>query len=82
VGLAATCRPNRGPGTAPLFLVNHWITTDPVPLPPNKVNAYRPLLRRLRECRRIRHHTPDLVAVNFSRHGALLRAVDTLNGVS
>ena len=34
-GLAATCRPNRGPAGAPLFLVNHWITTDPVPLPSN-----------------------------------------------
>ena len=31
--LAASCRPNRGPAVAPLFLVNHWITTDPFPCP-------------------------------------------------
>ena len=46
-----------------------------------KVNAYRPLIRRLRECERIRHHIPNLVAVNFYRQGDLLRAVDTLNSV-
>ena len=70
-------------GAAPLFLVNHWITTDPLPLPSNaaKVNAYRPLLRRLRTCRRTRHHLPNLVAVDFYRRGDLQRAVDTLNGV-
>jgi hypothetical protein len=63
--------------------VNHWITTDPVPLPSNaaKVNAYGPLLRRLEECRRLRHHIPNLVAVNFYRHGDLLRAVNALNSV-
>jgi len=81
--LAATCRPNRGPAKAPLFLVNHWITTDPVPLPSHaeKVNAYGPFMRRLRECMRLRHHIPNLVAVNFYRRGALSRVVDTLNGV-
>jgi hypothetical protein len=63
--------------------VNHWITTDPVPLPSNadEVNAYAPLMRRLRECQRIRHHIPNLVAVDFYSRGALLRAVDTLNGL-
>jgi hypothetical protein len=81
--LANTCKPNRGPARAPMFLVNHWVTTDPVPLPSyaDKVNAYGPLMRRLRECQRIRHHIPNLVAVNFYRRGDPLRAVDTLNGV-
>jgi hypothetical protein len=81
--LAKSCRPNRGPDDAPLFLVNHWISTDPVPRPSDaaKVNAYGPLLRRLEECRKLRHHIPNLVAVNFYRRGALLRAVDALNGV-
>jgi hypothetical protein len=79
--VAASCKPNRGPQKAPIFLVNHWITTDPIPLPSNaaKVNAYRPLIRRLRECERIRHHIPNLVAVNFYRQGDLQRAVNTLN---
>ena len=82
-GLSATCRPNRGPASAPLFLVNHWITTDPVPRPSNadRVNAYRPLMARLRECERLRGRMANLVAVDFARRGDLLRAVDTLNGV-
>jgi hypothetical protein len=68
---------------APLFLVNHWITTDPVPLSSyaDRVNAYAPLMRRLREGMRIRGHLPNLVPVNVYRRGALLQAVDTLNGV-
>ena len=66
-----------------MFLVNHWITTDPLPRPSNaeKVNAYGPLLRRLRECRRVRHHIPTLVAVDFYRRGDVFGAVDALNGV-
>jgi hypothetical protein len=82
-GLAATCRENRGPASAPLFFVNHWISTDPVPLPSHasQVNAFEPLIGRLRECQRIRHHLPNLVAINFFRRGDVLRAVDTLNGV-
>ena len=72
------------PASAPLFLVNHWITTDPLPKPSNaaKVNAYAPLLHRLEECRRIRGHIPNLVAVDFYRRGDLMRAVDTINQVS
>ena len=61
--LPASCRPNRGPARAPLFLLNHWITTDPVPLPSNaaRVNAYGTLLARARECRkRVRGHIPNL----------------------
>jgi Short repeat of unknown function (DUF308) len=81
--LPASCEPGRGPAGAPLFLVNHWITTDPVPLPSNaaKVNAYNPLLKRTRECQRLRKHLPNLVAVDFYRRGDLFRVVDTLNGV-
>jgi len=79
-----SCEPNRGPDGAPVFLLNHWITTDPVPLPSNasKVNAYGPLLARARDCRRIRDHLPNLVAVNFYRRGDLFRVVDTLNGLN
>jgi hypothetical protein len=82
-GLEASCRPNRGPEGAPLFLLNHWVTTDPVPRPSDavKVNAYDALLARARECERTRDHVPNLVAVNFSGRGDLLRVVDALNGV-
>jgi hypothetical protein len=46
--LPASCKPNRGPPSAPLFLINHWVSTDPVPKPSDaaKVNAYAPLLAR------------------------------------
>jgi hypothetical protein len=79
--LATSCEPNRGPEAAPMFLVNHWITTDPVPLPSNasKVNAYRPLLARARDCERIRRHLANLVSVNFYLRGDLFKVVDRLN---
>jgi hypothetical protein len=81
--LAATCELNRGPDGAPLFLVNHWVSTDPTPRPSDaaKVNAREPLLRRMRECERVRGHLPNLVAVNFYRRGDVFGVVDELNGV-
>jgi hypothetical protein len=80
--LAATCRPNRGPPGAPLFLVNHWVNTDPLPLPSNAatVNAYDPLLRRARACQRSRGQRLNLLAVDFYTRGDLFEVVDTLNG--
>jgi hypothetical protein len=81
--LAKSCRPNRGPDDGPLFLMNHWISTDPVPRPSDaaKVNAYDKLLARAKECRKVRHHLPNLVAVNFYREGDVFGVVDTLNGL-
>ena len=81
--LAASCRPNRGPSTAPLFLLNHWIDTSPTPRPSlaKIVNAEPALLERARTCERIRHHLPNLVAVDFYRRGNVLGVVNTLNGV-
>jgi hypothetical protein len=66
------------------MLVNNWISTDPLPLPSNaaRVNAYTPLVARLRECERIRGRMPNLVAVDFYARGNVFRAVDTINGVS
>jgi hypothetical protein len=81
--LPASCRPNRGPEGAPLFLINHWVSTDPVPKPTDaaKVNAYKPLLARARECDSVRHHLVNLLAVNFFDRGDVFKVVDTLNGV-
>jgi hypothetical protein len=80
--LDASCRPNRGTAGAPLFLVNHWINTDPRPLPSNAavVNAYDPLLRRARACERSRGRRLNLLAVDFYTRGDLFDVVDTLNG--
>lgn len=82
--LAASCQANRGPSSAPLFLVNHWIDTTPTPRPSlaERVNARAVLLDRLQECERIRHRLPNLVAVDFYTHGDVLGVVDMLNGVS
>ncbi len=46
-----------------------------------KVNAYRPFMRRARECRKLRSHLPNLLAVNFYREGDLFRVADALNGL-
>jgi len=45
---SSTCPPNRGTPGAPLFLLNHWVTTAPIQRPSDaaKVNAYEPLLAR------------------------------------
>ena len=82
--LDATCVPNRGVDSAPLFLINHWVSTDPVPRPSDAktVNAYKPLLARAQRCQRIRHRLPNLLAVNFYKEGDLFRVVNTLNGIS
>jgi hypothetical protein len=82
--LARSCKPNRGPKSgAPLFLMNHWVNTDPAPLASNarRVNAYKPLLARARECEKLRKHIPNLLAVDFYREGDLFKVVDTLNRV-
>jgi hypothetical protein len=77
------CPANRGPASAPLFLLNHWVTTAPVQRPSDaaKVNAYAPLLARAQACRRIRDRLPNLLAVNFYKEGDVFRVADTLNGV-
>jgi hypothetical protein len=81
--LPESCKANRGPDDAPIFLMNHWISTDPVPLPSDarRVNAYDKLLARARECQKIRHHMPNLVAVNFYREGDVFGVVKKLNGL-
>jgi len=81
--VAASCRPNRGQASAPLFLLNHWVDTTPAPRPSLAaiVNERAVLLGRARRCERIRHRLPNLVAVDFYRRGDLLGVVDELNGV-
>jgi hypothetical protein len=80
----ASCRPHRGPASAPLFLLNHWVDTTPAPRPSlaAKVNARAALLGRAERCQSIRHRLPNLVAVDFYRRGDVLGVVNTLNRVS
>ena len=79
--LPATCKPNRGPPDAPLFLINHWVDTSPAPQPSNatKVNAHDALLARVQECEQSRGLTANLIAVDFYREGDLFGVVDELN---
>jgi hypothetical protein len=81
--LTQSCRSNRGPDSAPLFLLNHWVDTSPVPRASSaaSVNGRGPLLERAQTCRRIRDRVPNLVAVDFYRHGDVLGVVNVLNGV-
>ena len=78
-----SCRPNRGPASAPLFLVNNWVDTSPLPQASNAavVNGYSALLRRAQTCQRIRHRLPNLVAVDFYKRGDVFGVVRTLNGL-
>lgn len=77
-----SCRPNRGGTSGSLFLINHWIETTPAPQPTNAelVNARDLLLRRARECRRVRRHVPNVIAVDFYDIGDVVGVVRTLNG--
>jgi hypothetical protein len=81
--LATSCRPNRGPDSAPLFLLNNWVDTTPVPRSSNAavVNAYKVLLHRAQTCLSLRHRLPNLIAVDFFRQGDVLGVARTLNGV-
>ncbi|MGZ4332535.1 MAG: hypothetical protein ACXVXL_31655 [Solirubrobacteraceae bacterium] len=81
--LASSCAANRGPASAPLFLLNHWVDTSPAPRPSlaDIVNDRTALLRRALTCEQIRHRIPNLVAVDFYRRGDLFGGVNALNGV-
>jgi hypothetical protein len=82
--LEASCRANRGPAAAPLFLVNNWVDTSPVPRASAAatVNAHSALLRRIETCQRIRRRIANLVAVDFYKRGDVLGVVRALNRVS
>lgn len=79
--LPASCAENRGPRSAPLFLVNHWIDTSPAPKPSNaaKVNTREALLRRVHTCERRRGLLANFLSVDFYLEGDVFGAIDELN---
>jgi hypothetical protein len=79
--LAASCKPNRGPDDASIFLINHWVDTSPAPQPSNatKVNAAGPLAARVEKCERRRGLDANLVAVDFYREGDLFEVARELS---
>jgi hypothetical protein len=78
-----SCALKRGPADAPLFLINHWVNTDPTPRPSDAANVNRRavLVGRARACQQLRGRHPTLLAVDFTEQGDLYGAVDELNGV-
>ena len=81
VAAETSCRPNRGNARDPLFLLNNWVDTSPLPLPTNaaEVNAPAALLRRARMCQELRDRLPNLVAVDFYEQGDVVGVVAELN---
>lgn len=78
--LADSCRPNRGGRRGSLFLLNHWSPPSaPTDATSRRVNATGALVRRARECRRVRGHMPNLLAVDRYRVGGLFTAARKLN---
>ena len=79
--LPASCRPNRGPDDAPLFLINHWVDTSPAPRPSNaeKVNKRGVLERRIALCEKRRGLPANMISVDFYRQGDLFEVVADLN---
>ena len=78
----ASCRPNRGNESNPLFLVNHWVAVYP-PKPSNAfiVNQRGFLLNRVRRCGRIRRAFPNLIAVDFASIGDVVGVARIVNGI-
>lgn len=78
------CDHNRGPKDAPLFQINHWVTTSSPPSVEQgrRDNTHEMLMERVRECEKERGMLPNLLGVNFAEQGDLLGVVDELNGVT
>ncbi len=76
-----TCKGGRGKRSDTIFLINHWIDTDPTPKPTNaqKANAKNVLLKRARKCEKQRNRFPNILNVDFYKQGDLFGAVRELN---
>ncbi|MGZ4438080.1 MAG: hypothetical protein ACXVW6_10590 [Nocardioidaceae bacterium] len=76
-----SCRLNRGPATAPLFLVNHWLNRPLRVSASREANSDAVLGARLDTCRQERGMLPNFVAVDNYDQGDLLGQVRRLNGL-
>lgn len=74
------CAVNRGPRTAPLFLMNHFLgTVPPRPSEAVAVNSRSALLEQVEHCRKLRDRTANLLAVDFWKVGDVVAATRELN---
>jgi hypothetical protein len=76
-----SCRLNRGPATAPLFLVNHWLNRPLRVSASREANSDTVLGARLTACEQERGMLPNFVAVDHYDQGDLLGQVRRLNGL-
>ena len=76
-----SCAPGRGSVTAPLFLINNWVTmTIPTKAVASSVNSPTFLSDRVQRCDSQRGMLANFVAVDFSDTGDPLEVVQALNG--
>lgn len=77
-----SCEHNRGELDHPLFLLNHWLSTE-AKLPDSgraaEANAADVLLARVAQCQRSMSRTPTFIAVDFYEQGDLFEVVQMLN---
>ena len=79
---ALTCAQGRGPVSAPLFLVNNWLTTAaPSRSAALRVNNLAFLLSRVERCQEQRGMRANFVAVDFAQIGQPLKVIDALNAL-
>ena len=77
-----SCAPNRGPTTATLFQVNHWLAGfSSLVTDAESVNSFGVLGPRVQRCWDERQR-PNFIAVNYADIGDLQDVVRRLNGVS
>jgi hypothetical protein len=77
------CVKNRGGTGKPLFQLNHWVEKLPrSPSTADKVNDFDFLVRRARDCQRLRNDAlPNIVAVDYYNKGDVVDAIEALNGL-
>ncbi|WP_018639005.1 PI-PLC domain-containing protein [Parafrankia elaeagni] len=75
------CEPNRGSTTAPMPLINHWVTVAaPSRYDATIVNRRASLEAHVRSREQARDRRPTFLAVNFSAIGDVVETVSRLNG--
>ncbi len=74
------CKPNRGPSTAPLFLINDFIeASTPSTKTAASLNEPATLVAHARTCASERHRVPTLLAVDQWQIGNVVEAARELN---
>ncbi len=78
-----SCDLNRGQSENPLFLMNHWLSTEanlPDASAAPQANAMDVLMQRVADCEQVAGRRPTFIAVDFYEQGDLFAVVDALNG--